>query len=609
MSLRTRISYRPLIIETSKPFVDEAKLRIVTELNSLSIFPIMNRNTSRLLTVITALSAGLSVQAQTAGAPVPSTTEATLYSTLSSKVSHRPEMAMDSDENSFFQSVYGMSAGDDFTVLFSQPLPLRSLRVSTGNADGDNLLTKGFVETSADGTNYSRAATFDAKGIASATLNNRPVAALRIKLNAGTAIPALVLREITLDSSTKISHVSWGAGRAFSDYSRAPDLKNWVTKAERQMKESWADTAAMLYSPGFITPNKVNVIYRTGPGVTGVAAVGGGEMEVNIAWARAHPEDTGLTVHEVAHVVQAMSAYNPVWLIEGVADYVRWVKFEPQNFTVRINPEKASFRDSYRTTGAFLAWCELNYDSRLVTKLNHDVRFGNYSDANFKRYTGKDVDTLWSEFLVAYKTDPVNIITPPVAAADRPRALPVVTANTSVAVDLSKTFNAVGITKDGAVFGADNGFDGGGASFSSDLLGRSLSTKNVNFALGAAGTNNIVAARGNVIALPPRKFSSLWFLGAAIDGAQRAQTFKVTYSDGTTQTWSQNLSDWFAPQSNPGESRALKMDYRNMANGARDARSFSLYAYGFALDGTKSVQSVTLPENPNVRIAAISLGN
>ena len=550
---------------------------------------------------------GLTASCQAQNAPAPAETEATIYSTLPSLTAHRPEMAMDGDENSYFKSVYGMGDGDDFTILFSRPLPIRSLRVSTGNPDGDNLLTKGAVEVSSDGKTYKRAASFDDKGVASGNLNGESVAALRIKVNPGTGLSTLLLREITLDSPTKITYIGWGAGRPFSDYSDAPDLKAWSEKADKQMEESWFDTAALLYSPGFITPNKVNVVYRGGPNVTPVAANGGGVMTVNIAWARAHPEDTPLTVHEVAHTIQSMSAYNPVWLIEGVADYIRWAKYEPQNFKVQINPDKANYTDSYRTTGAFLAWCELHYDSRLVTKLNNDIRFGNYKPEKWKEYTGKDVETLWKEFLTAYRADPIGIITPPMAPADKPRVLPVVAPGSSVAVDLSKAYNALGIAREGATFGADTGFDGGGAAFSSKDVGAMVESKNVQFKIGAPGSNNIIAAKGETIMLPQGQFASLWLLGAATEGGQRAQTFTVNYSDGSQQVFAQNLSDWYAPQEFPSESRAVKTASRVMGDGNLDARPFSLYSYGFALDVNKTVKSLVLPDNANVKIAGVSL--
>ena len=542
-------------------------------------------------------------------APLPQPpVEALLYSTMPSTAAHRPEMAVDGDMNTYFKTAYGMDDGDDFLVLLSRPISVKSLRITTGDTEGQDTLENAFVDTSPDGVHFAKAADFDKAGVANADLRNRPVAALRIRLNPHTGVPSLLVREISINSPTPIAHFQWGPGRGFYDISQAPDLAVWAQKAEAQMEEFWPDTAALLYSDNFITPNMVNVVYKTGPGVTGVAATGGGVMTVNSAWCRAHPEDTGLTVHETAHVIQAMSAYDPVWLIEGVADYIRWVRFEPQNFQYRITRGKSTYHDAYRTTAAFLGWCELHYDSRLVTKLNEATRFGGYSNALFLKYCGKDVDTLWAEFLTAYEADPKGVLTTPLAAADRPRVLPTVAAGSSVPVDLSAAFNATGIVKDAATFDLTGGVDAGGAAYSASLLGSSQTVKNVEFKLGPAGAPDMVVARGSVIALPAGKYASLWLLGAAVEGSQRAQTFHVTYTDGSGQDLVQNMSDWFQPQSFVGESRAVKMPYRDMADGARDARTFYVYSYGFALDGAKTVQSVTLPTNENVKILAMTLG-
>lgn len=532
--------------------------------------------------------------------------EALIYTTMPSTADHRPEMAMDGNPDTYFKTVYGMDDGDDLLVLFSQAIPVQSLRIVTGDTENQDKLTDGFVDASMDLIHYAKVASFDATGTATASLDNKLVKALRIRLNERKGIPTLIVREITVKSSVPIAHVQMGPGRGFIDLSEAPDLTEWARKAEQQMESFWADTQALLYSDGFITPNMVNVVYRTGPGVTDVAATGGGIMTVNSKWCRAHPEDTGLTVHETAHVIQS-TPYNPVWLVEGVADYIRWIKFEPQNYRARIDPVKSTYHDSYRTTATFLAWCELHYDSRLVTKLNHNVRFGLYKSDQFKQYCGKDVDTLWAEFVAAYKADPANIIAPPVAAADRQRPIPTVTAGSSVPVDLKAAFNSVGIVDDGATFQDAQGFDDGGAAYSSKLLGASPTWKNVTFAAGPAKQPDTIACKGQVVALPDGAFTSLWLLGAAVEGSQRAQNFTLTYADGTTETLVQNVSDWFVPGRFAGEIRAVPMTYRNMANGAKDERTFYAYAYGFALKSGKTVKSITLPKNENVRILAITL--
>ena len=518
-------------------------------------------------------------------------------------------MAMDGDASTYFRSNHGMGDGDDFLVLLSRAIPVRAIHITTGDAEGQDLLTGGVLETSPDGIHYRKAASFDAAGVADAALAGSPVAALRIRLDHGQGVPNLVVREIAINSPVKVSHVQLGPGRGFYDISQAPDLAVWAQKAETQMEESWPDTDALLYSDKFIPPNAVNVIYRTGPGVTGVAATGGGVMEVNSAWCRAHPEDTGLTVHETAHVIQAYSAYNPVWLVEGIADYIRWVRFEPEHFTYRIDPQKSTYHDAYRTTAAFLAYCELHYDSGLVTKLSRAVRFGTYNAGMFKQYCGKDVDTLWSEFVAAYQADPKGVLTPPMAAADRPRLLPSVTPGSSVPVDLTPFFGTAGIFSGGPAALEMGGVDGEGNGYPVQSLDAAQTVKGVRFALGRADAPDLIACHGQVIPLPTGSHASLWLLGSAVEGSQMAQAFTVIYTDGTTEVLVQNMSDWFLPSGFPGESRAVKTPYRLSARGAKDSRAFYVYSYGFKLDGTKTAKSVTLPDNENVKIFAVSLAN
>ena len=161
---------------------------------------------------------------------------ALLYSTMPSSASHGPEMAMDGDPGSYFQTAYGMDDGDDFLVRLSQPIPVRSIHITTGDADGQDLLTNAFVETSPDGMLFHKVAAFDNAGVADAALPNAPVAALRIRLNHGTGIPSLVIREITLSSSVEITHVMRGPGRGFYDLKQAHDLKTWAHRAELQME-------------------------------------------------------------------------------------------------------------------------------------------------------------------------------------------------------------------------------------------------------------------------------------------------------------------------------------------------------------------------------------
>jgi len=164
-------------------------------------------------------------------------------------------------------------------------------------------------------------------------------------------------------------------------------------------------------------------------------------------------------------------------------------------------------------------------------------------------------------------------------------------------VDLSKAFNGVGITSDGKSF--TGGLDGVGYAYSGTLL-QSLS-------LGAADQANVVSGASAAIALPTGQYSSLVVIATAVNGAQLSQPFKVVYTDGTSVTFTQSLSDWFTPNSYSGEVTALTMPYRNVSSGTKDARPFELHQYTFSLSNSKTVSSISLPGNSNVKVFSMQL--
>ncbi len=172
-------------------------------------------------------------------------------------------------------------------------------------------------------------------------------------------------------------------------------------------------------------------------------------------------------------------------------------------------------------------------------------------------------------------------------------------------VSLAGAFNRVGIVNDGSTF--TGGLDGGGAALSANLLGTSQTWNGTQFTLGAAGGNNVIAAAGQTISLPVGSYTTLNFLATAVNGNQPNQTFVVTYTDGSTQTFTQSISDWYTPQHYAGESDAVDLAYRDLASGGRDSHTFHVYGYSLSLLAGKTVQSIRLPGNGNVEILALSL--
>jgi hypothetical protein len=171
---------------------------------------------------------------------------------------------------------------------------------------------------------------------------------------------------------------------------------------------------------------------------------------------------------------------------------------------------------------------------------------------------------------------------------------------------LSSEFSLNGIYPDGTTY-STGGLDGVGYSYSANLLTPSRVFNGVRFGFGAANVPDAVACSGQSISLPAGRFSSLMLLATAVEGNQTSLPLTVNYSDGTSSQFVQSFSDWFTPQKYPREFEGVAMAYRNFDDGTKDPRTFSLYAYAFALNPKKMVLSIGLPNNPKVVVLGATL--
>jgi alpha-L-arabinofuranosidase len=176
---------------------------------------------------------------------------------------------------------------------------------------------------------------------------------------------------------------------------------------------------------------------------------------------------------------------------------------------------------------------------------------------------------------------------------------------TTTTVSLGSAANIYGIFNNGSTV-TNGGLDTSSYAYSANLLGTSVSSQGIPYMLGAAGSAN--AMTSTTLALPTGSYSALNLLGTAIYGNQAAQTFTVTYTDNTTSTFTQSLSDWGTPQSYTGETIASTMAYRLTPNGSQTSgSSWYLYSYSFALNNSKTVKSFSLPNSRNVVVLAVTL--
>ncbi len=188
------------------------------------------------------------------------------------------------------------------------------------------------------------------------------------------------------------------------DTTEVPELQPWVQEVLVPVCKSWYPRIVeLLPSDSYEAPRAFTIVFKSD--MEGVAFASGTQITGAGPWylRNKEGEGPGSIVHEMVHVVQQYRRprggnRNPGWMVEGVADYIRWFIYEPVEKRPRVNPDRANFDDSYRTTGAFLDYAVKQYDKELVTKFNAKMRQGEYSDELWKAYTGKTAAEIWAEF-------------------------------------------------------------------------------------------------------------------------------------------------------------------------------------------------------------------
>ena len=168
--------------------------------------------------------------------------------------------------------------------------------------------------------------------------------------------------------------------------------------------------------------------------------------------------------------------------------------------------------------------------------------------------------------------------------------------------------NVVGIATDGTPF-SGGGFDGDGNAYSWEALGSSptLAWNGVNFQLGGPNQPECTPALGQTIAVPQGAYTQLNLAGAAVNGSQQNQQITLTFTDASTVTWTQSFSDWGSPQNYGHEAIISTQTYRDTASGGTQQFTSNVYGYGYTIPAGKTLASITLPNNKNVRLLDVQM--
>lgn len=177
-----------------------------------------------------------------------------------------------------------------------------------------------------------------------------------------------------------------------------PELEDWAKSTQKELI-AWYPRVVNLLPTNGVRPNR-HFSLHIKKSDEGVGYTSGGRITVMSGWIEKHPEDVGLAIHEMVHVIQGYPSPEPVWVTEGIADYIRWGIYEGKPLAAYPRPrEPQGYKRAYQVTAGFFLWLEGGPAPGIVNRLNTAMRKREYSDEIFKEVSGKTLDELWDEYV------------------------------------------------------------------------------------------------------------------------------------------------------------------------------------------------------------------
>ncbi|ACU73822.1 glycoside hydrolase family 10 [Catenulispora acidiphila DSM 44928] len=187
----------------------------------------------------------------------------------------------------------------------------------------------------------------------------------------------------------------------------------------------------------------------------------------------------------------------------------------------------------------------------------------------------------------------------------------------STYANLAASFDNVGISADGNT--AAGNLDGGGSSFSQTALtnahagpGAQVTSSGVTFTMpaAAAGSNDNTVPQNQIITMSGT--GTLGFLLTSSYGPATG-TGTITYTDGSTQSYTLSSADWWATTPAGGSALAVSSTYQNRPGNTTATQSGNIFSQAVTLTAGKTLASVQLPAGspvasgtPALHIFAIS---
>jgi hypothetical protein len=147
------------------------------------------------------------------------------------------------------------------------------------------------------------------------------------------------------------------------------------------------------------------VVFVTDTAYGGVAEASGNRILFATKYMKAHPTDIDIVTHEGMHLVQGYGyGSGPVWLTEGIADFIRY-KFGVDNIgskwtmpAVTAKTSEKKYENSYRVTARFFEWIDQKVKPGMIIQIDKELRNHTYTKDTWAQLSGKTIDELWDEY-------------------------------------------------------------------------------------------------------------------------------------------------------------------------------------------------------------------
>jgi hypothetical protein len=173
---------------------------------------------------------------------------------------------------------------------------------------------------------------------------------------------------------------------------------------QRELTETFFKVFPVLVTT-FNDKTTHEVLFVTDTAYQGVAEASGNRILFSTTYMNANPTDIDIVTHEGMHLVQGY-AYDsgPVWLTEGIADFVRY-KYGVDNIgsnwslpDFRPEDNEIKYENSYRITARFFEWIDQKFKPGMITQIDEELRNHTYNEDTWVKLSGKTINELWSDY-------------------------------------------------------------------------------------------------------------------------------------------------------------------------------------------------------------------